>query len=299
MTASSDVVHVSRQRTPDSADYRLNPSIDLLRACSALLSSRPADSSALPITLDRAPLALRSTRNRPRRALRRGASWTAAYHVQLTVAAVARPVRSSMVPPRTPCCRAVLGLLLTQTVSARRSLQPASSVGRRRGRQCQDASRGVGRRSVSSMRCPTTHPGSSGVRLSGRPVSSQSGVRSPGVVVRGPAVRPVCCPPVQPSGVQPSGVQPSAVHPSVRTRPSPPTLDGGVGTRLVPRGQPSPQEAVEVPVVAVPSSRSVDGPAGLGRRRCRGRTLVNGVAGAWPGGCGRGRPLGPLSDQAG
>jgi hypothetical protein len=30
--------------------------------------------------------------------MRRGASWTAAYHLQLTVAAVARPVHSSMVP---------------------------------------------------------------------------------------------------------------------------------------------------------------------------------------------------------
>jgi hypothetical protein len=51
---------------------------------------------ASAITLEPQPLALRSTRNHPRRAVRRGASWTAAYHLQLTVAAVARPVRSSV-----------------------------------------------------------------------------------------------------------------------------------------------------------------------------------------------------------
>ncbi|HEX6432891.1 MAG TPA: hypothetical protein VFZ87_01550 [Gemmatimonadales bacterium] len=38
----------------------------------------------------------------PRNAARRGASWTAAYHLQLAVAAVPRPVRSSVVPPSSP-----------------------------------------------------------------------------------------------------------------------------------------------------------------------------------------------------
>jgi hypothetical protein len=54
---------------------------------------------ALAITLHRAPPALRSTRNRPRTPVRQGASWTAAYHRQLTIAAVARPIHSSVAAP--------------------------------------------------------------------------------------------------------------------------------------------------------------------------------------------------------
>jgi hypothetical protein len=60
-----------------------------------------------------------------RTAVRQGASWTAAYHLQLTVAAVTRPVRSSVgalgVLAAERSC-----LLLALTASARRSVQPVA-----------------------------------------------------------------------------------------------------------------------------------------------------------------------------
>jgi hypothetical protein len=122
--------------------------------------------------------------------VRQGASWTAAYHRQLTVAAVARPVRSSV---------GALGvlagerswLLLARTASARSSVQPVSrGRRRRRGRHGQQASHGVGRR------CPAcgVHPSGFGVR---DPAVRPSGVRSPGVVVQRVRRSAVCCPPVQ------------------------------------------------------------------------------------------------------
>jgi hypothetical protein len=113
--------------------------------------------------------------------VRRGASWTATYHLQLTVAAVARPVRSSVVP-------LVVGAAerswpwTAQTASARRSRQRASS----------------GQASMGG-RCPAcgVHPSgsSSGMRLSSRPVS-------------GPLVSSA-------SSVQPSGARPSSPFPAV------------------------------------------------------------------------------------
>jgi hypothetical protein len=146
--------------------------------------------------------------------MRRGASWTAAYHLQLTVAAVARPVRSSV---------GALGVLAAERswlLLARRSVQPVSS-GRASSpcRHCQQASHGVGRR------CPPIRfrrPGS------GCPAVR---VRSPGVVPRvqrsavccPPVQRPaVCCPPVRCPPRPVSSRRVSA--PSVRTRPSPPIL---------------------------------------------------------------------------
>jgi hypothetical protein len=80
---------------------------------------------------------------------------------------------------------------------------------RRRGRRFQDASRGIGGRSVSSVRCPL----SGSAVLVGRPASSPSGVQR----VQCPA-RPV------------SSRLLSA--PSVRTRPSHPTRGGAVGTQV-------------------------------------------------------------------
>jgi hypothetical protein len=132
------------------------------------------------------------------------------------------------------------------------------------------------------MRCPPTHPVSSGVRLSGRPVSSQSGVRSPGVVVRvrrsgrllstRPALRcstvrcptvrcsTVCCPPVGPDA---SG----SSH--LRWR-----------WDQVGAGQPSPQERAEVPVGRRAAERLGRRPSRPERRRRRrGRALVSG--GRW------------------
>jgi hypothetical protein len=148
--------------------------------------------------------------------VRRGASWTAASHVQLTVAAVARPFRRSVVPSQ-PMLLSCPGLLPAQTASARRSVQPASS-----GRPSSPGSALPGRQPrrrspVGVHHALSTHPvSSSGILQSSRPVSSPSGVRSPGVVVQGLAVRTAGVHPssVQPSGVQPSGVQPSGVQPS-------------------------------------------------------------------------------------
>jgi hypothetical protein len=131
-------------------------------------------------------------------------------------------------------CWAVLGCCSPTRRLARRSVQPASSGGRRRrGRQCRDASRGVGRRSASSLRCPPIRLRRPGVRLSGRPVSSPSGVRSPRFVVRDPAsgrtvsTRPASSRPVSSRLVSSRPVS----TPSVRTRPSRPTPGGGGGSR--------------------------------------------------------------------
>jgi hypothetical protein len=122
--------------------------------------------------------------------VRRGASWTAAYHLQLIVAAVARSLR--------PSVGASASLLLNGPggCSPRRRLPGAASsryqeVGRRRrGRHCQQARHGVGRR------CPAcgVHPSGFGVR---DPAVQPSGVRSPGMVVLQRVRRSAgCCPPV-------------------------------------------------------------------------------------------------------
>jgi hypothetical protein len=186
-----------------------------------------------------------------------------------------------------PCCCAVPGCC-----SPRRRLPGGASnrqpaVGRpRRGRQCQDASHGVGRRSASSMRCPpirvrlSSPSGVQPVRCPARPVSghlgSSSGVRRPGrLVSTHPASDRVVstCP----------ASSPLVSAPSVRTRPSPPTSGGGVGDQMGAAGQPAPRERVEVPVAAAPSSGSVSG-RGLDDRgrRYRSRALVGGVSAADP-----------------
>jgi hypothetical protein len=152
--------------------------------------------------------------------VRQGASWTAASHRQLTVAAVARPVRRGV---------GALGVLAAarswwlpaQTASARSSVQPVSS-GRASWPWSTPPAATPRRRSpVSSMRCPP-------IRCR-RPGSGCPAVRCPvarGRRPEGSGARPSGIHPcgVQPSGVHPSGVQPSAVCPSVRTRPSPPML---------------------------------------------------------------------------
>jgi hypothetical protein len=142
--------------------------------------------------------------------VRRGASWTAAYHRQLTVAAVARPVRSSV---------GALGVLaaerswwlLAQTTSARSSVQPVSSGRASWPWSTLPAGKPRRRSPVSSRRCPPIRFRASGIRLSSRPVSGHLGSSS-----RGSGARP--------SAVQPSAVQPSGVQPSIRTRPDPPML---------------------------------------------------------------------------
>jgi hypothetical protein len=113
---------------------------------------------------------------RPGTAVRQGASWTAAYHRQLTVAAVASPIRGRV---------GALGvlaaerswLLLAQTASARSSLQPVERSGV--GAVVDTASRQAPASVAAVQHAVSTHP-VSGVR---DPAVQPSGVRSPGVVV--------------------------------------------------------------------------------------------------------------------
>jgi hypothetical protein len=217
--------------------------------------------------------------------VRRGASWTAAYHLQLTVAAVARPVRSSV---------GALGvlaaerswLLLAQTAPARRSVLPASSGRPSSPRPARPGRQPRRRSPVGVHHALSTHPvSSSGIRQ-----CSPSGVqpvrcpvtwgRRPGSggpdgwcpPVQRPALRcpPVRCPPLRCPACLVSA-------PSVRTRPSPPTSGGGVGDQAGAAGHPSPQEPVEVLV----GCRAVER---LGRRPSRpgGRaTLPGSRVGQW------------------
>jgi hypothetical protein len=162
----------------------------------------------------------------PRTAVRLGASWTAAYHLQLTVAAVARPVRSSV---------GALGVLaaerswwlLAQTTFARSSVQPVSSGQVSSPWSTLPASKPWRRSPV----CPAggVHPSRFGVR---DPAVQPSGVRSPGVVVQRVRRSAVCCPPVRcptvwcpPVRCPPVRCPPvCCLPPSVRTCPSPPML---------------------------------------------------------------------------
>ena len=159
--------------------------------------------------------------------MRQGASWTAAYHLQLTVAAGPDPSVAAWVPSAS--------LLLSGPggCSPRRRLPRGASshsrgVGRcRRGRQCQQARHGVGRR------CPAggVHPSGLGVR---DPAVQPSGVRSPGVVVQRVRRSDGCCPAVRCPAVRCPAVRCPAVWclpSSVRTRPSPPFQAVAVGTR--------------------------------------------------------------------
>jgi hypothetical protein len=154
--------------------------------------------SALPHQPDPAPTHLsvvplpspRTLQLQHTRAVRQGASWTAAYHRQLTVAAVARPVHSS-VGAHGVVAAERSWWLLAQTTSARSSVQPGLE---RSGvvAVVDPASRHARRRSpVSSMRCPP-------IRCR-RPGSGCPAVRCPVTWGGRPEVRrsAVCCPPVR------------------------------------------------------------------------------------------------------
>jgi hypothetical protein len=113
--------------------------------------------------------------------VRRGASWTAAYHLQLTAAAAVQARPEQRVPSSSV-------LLRGPGLSTARRRLPGGAASRhpagrrcRRGRHCQDAAAA----SVTAVRHAGVHPAgsSSGIRL-----SSPSGVQP----VRCPAV---CCPP--------------------------------------------------------------------------------------------------------
>jgi hypothetical protein len=204
--------------------------------------------------------------------VRRGASWTAAYHLQLTVAAVDGPVASSLMPSSvllsgpgwTPPRRRLPGGAASGHPAGRRC---------RRGRHCQDAAVA----SLTGVRCPpirlrrlgsAAQP--SGVRPVRCPPVRCPPVRCPPVrcpPVRCPAVRcPVtwvrrpgpadpagCCPAVQPSlSNRPVSSRLLSIPSSVRSRPSPPTSSGGARTR--PR-RPAPVTTAtgRGPVAAAPS----------------------------------------------
>jgi hypothetical protein len=206
------------------------------------------------------------------------------------------------------------GLLLAQPASAGGASSRHPAVGhRRRSRHRQDARRGVGRQ------CPAcgVHPSGFGVQgpavqpSSVRPSGVQpSGVRSPGVVVRGPAVRP--------SGVHPSSVQRSGVHPSgasalVSTRPASsrrvsarrsgrvrllPHWTGALGPGWCRGGNRHRRNRSRSRWLPCRRARSTAQQA-WGGRRCRGRTLVSGVAGGLAGWVRAAAALDRLSDRAG
>jgi hypothetical protein len=187
------------------------------------------------ITLDGRPAALRLTRNHLRTAVRQGASWTAASHLQLTAAAVVRPVLVVL-------CAELL--LLAQTVPTRAE-RPAG-IQRSGVVAVIDTARTPAMASVAGRRPACgVHP-SGVVRDPRRPC----GVRPAGFIVRGSGGPAVCRPP---SGVRPSAVRPVCPDASSWSHP-------GRCAR-----QPSPQEPSRSRWAAAPSSGSVNGRAGLGR----------------------------------
>jgi hypothetical protein len=114
--------------------------------------------------------------------VRQSASWTAAYHRQLTVAAGPDPSIAAGVPSVSLQVSGPGGCSPRQRLPGGASSR-SRGVGRcRRGRPCQQPRHGVGRR------CPAggVHPSGFGVR---DPAVRPSGVRSPGVVVH--RVRPL------------------------------------------------------------------------------------------------------------
>jgi hypothetical protein len=159
----------------------------------------------------RSPIALPSYHPNPTHttAVRRGASWTAAYRRQLTAAAVARPVHGGVGAPGVLAAERSWWLL-AQTTSARRSVQPVSSARALSPWSTRPAGTPRRRSPVSSRRCPPIR--------SRRPGSGCPAVRCP--VTRGWSSRgsggrtaAVQLSVVQLSGVHPCGVQPSGVCP--------------------------------------------------------------------------------------
>jgi hypothetical protein len=168
-------------------------------------TTAPPPADALAITLDRKPLALRSTRNRPRTAVRRGAARPPAKRPTSCLS-----WRWSSPIPRSVMPLVVLAAELSWFVDRpygvcpsgiqRSGTSPCSTMpGRQRWR----------RPPVRVQPAVSTHPvPSSGARLSGRPVSarpvSRHWVRRPGSGVRPSGVRSVRCPagwcPPRPSG---------------------------------------------------------------------------------------------------
>ena len=265
----------------------------------AVLATSQRSVSAPAITLEPMPLALPLTRNRLRRAVCQGASWTAAYHLQLTVAAVARPVRGSVGAPGVLAAERSR-LLLAQTASARRSVQP---VFERSGvvAMVDPASRHAtaSAAGVSSMRCPPIR--------SRCPGSGCPAVRCPVTWGRRPEVRrsAVCCPPIQRPAVCCPPVRCPAVwclpRPSGRVRLLPCSggwrWDPGRGGRATVTtgtgGGPGGCRAVD---------GSIDGQRGRDAGDAAEVALINGRSVADPGrrvGCGPRRPRLPAERPGG
>ena len=237
------------------------------------------------------------------RAVRQGASWTAAYHLQLTVAAGPDPSVAAWVPSASLLLSGPGGCSPGRRLPGGASSRYRGVGRRRRGRHCQQARHGVGRR-CPPMRCPPIRVLASGIRLSSRPVSGHLGSSSRGSSGRPSAVHPssVQPPAVHPSGVCPSGVQPSGVcpRPSGRVRLLPLRRwrwgPGRGGRATLTTGR------VEAPVAAGPSTaRSTVAEAGTRATLPTSRWSVGGgwrTRAAGLGGGGGGRAC-PLSDQAG
>jgi hypothetical protein len=173
------------------------------------LRSRPIRPCHRPystaITDEASPFALRSTRNRLRRAMRRGAPSTVVSPCRCLVTAVVRPSRQcpSVCSAELSYCGStrwrLTGGACGERPSGRASLRRPGMPGRR---PCRPSPARV-HRWVSTHPVPT-----SGVRSSNRPVSS-----------RPVSSRPVSGQLVPSSGVQPSGVRSSGVRPSARSPP--------------------------------------------------------------------------------
>jgi hypothetical protein len=181
--------------------------LTLLPRPSALLTSLTLHSLTLAFV---SSPPLRTLQIQHTRAVRRGASWTAAYHLQLMVAAVARPVRSSMVPSES--------LLLSVLVVARPDgvcpAEPPVGIQRSGVVAAVDTARTPAMASVAGPR-------------------PACGVHPSGFVVRDPAVQP---PGVQPVQCPARPVSSRLVSAPVRTRPSPPNSCGGIGDQIAAAG---------------------------------------------------------------
>jgi hypothetical protein len=132
--------------------------------------------------------------------VRQGASWTAASHLQLTVAAAARPIPSSVGAPGVLAGeRSWLVLAQTKVCPEQR---PAGSERSGVVAVVDTASRQATASVTGVQHAVSTHP-LSGVR---DPAVQPSGVRSPGVVVQRVQRSAVRCPPVQRPAVRCSAV---------------------------------------------------------------------------------------------
>jgi hypothetical protein len=157
------------------------------------------------ITDEASPFALRSTRNRPRTAVRRGAAWPAKRPSSCLSRRWSSPVRRSVIP--LVALAAELSWLVDRPdASAQRSVQRSGTIAVLDNARTPAMASVAGPRPASGVTHPVPSPGArlsgpSGVRSARCPVTW---VRRPGSGVRPSSVRPVRCPAVwgrpRPSG---------------------------------------------------------------------------------------------------